>query len=72
MVWLQPLFSETELDDRRTAELMHGLSRSPEVTRVLIETHLRQRLGLDHPKIRYQGCRTARHDDHIHVEFTAK
>lgn len=71
MAWLQPLLPELDLDDRRTAELVHALTRSPDVRRVLIETHLRQRLGLDHPKIRFQGCRAARHDDHIHVDFDA-
>lgn len=71
MSWLQPLLPDLDLDDRRTAELLSALTRSPGVRRVLIETHLRQRLGLDHPKIRFQGCRAARHDDHIHVDFDA-
>ncbi len=71
MAWLQPLLPEVRPDERRTAELVHALARSPGVVRILVETHLRQLLGLDHPKIRFQGCRAARHDDHIHVEFAA-
>lgn len=71
MAWLQPLLPEIKPDERRTAELMYALTHNPGVIRILIETHLRQRLGLDHPKIRFQGCRAARHDDHIHVEFAA-
>lgn len=71
MAWLRPLIPEVALDDRRTARLIQALTRSSDVRRILIETHLRRRLDLNHPKIRFQGCRAARHDDHIHVEFTA-
>jgi len=69
MSWLQPLLPRAELDESRTAKLVHALAGSPRVKRILMESHLQRRLGLDHPKIRFQGCRAARHDDHIHVEF---
>lgn len=67
--WLQPVIGQVMLDEAKTRTLLQGLATAPEVRRILIEPHLRQRLGLDHPKIRFQGCRAARHDDHIHVEF---
>ena len=72
MAWLQPLLPEIELDVRRTAALLGALAQDREVRRILIEPHLQRRLGVDYPGIRFQGCRAARHDDHIHVEFTAK
>lgn len=36
--------------------------------KIFIEPHLKQRLGLNHAKIRYHGCRAVRHDDHIHLQ----
>lgn len=71
LAWLQPLFPAVELDEPRTANLLRALIRSPDVKRIFIEPHLRRRLGVDHAKMRFQGCRAARHDDHIHVEFAA-
>ena len=36
---------------------------------LLLEPHLKTRLKLEkYDKIRFQGCRAARHDDHIHVQ----
>ncbi|MEM9725743.1 MAG: hypothetical protein AAF909_09795 [Pseudomonadota bacterium] len=37
--------------------------------RVLIEPHLLERLEVDAPHFRFQGCRAARHDDHIHYQL---
>jgi hypothetical protein len=39
------------------------------VDRIFIEPHLAQRLGVSSPLVRFQGCRAARHDDHIHVQL---
>ena len=36
---------------------------------VLIEPHLEARLGFDSPRLRFQGCHAARHDDHIHIRL---
>ena len=69
MAWLQPLLPEMELDEHATAELPRRLAASPSVRRILVEPHLKVRLGFDHPKLRFQGCAAARHDDHIHIEF---
>lgn len=67
--WLQALLPAMELDDERTAALLSGFADAPEVRRILLESHLKSRLGLDRPKIRFQGCGAARHDDHFHVAF---
>ena len=38
--------------------------------KILLEPHLAHRLGVEgRPNIRFQGCRAARHDDHIHVQI---
>lgn len=58
------------LDEARTRTLLETLAADPRVRRILIEPHLERRLGLwGHPKMRFAGCRAARHDDHIHVDF---
>lgn len=67
--WLQPALPRGTLDETGTREVLLQLAASPHVRRIFIEPHLRRRLGVDHAKIRFQGCGAARHDDHIHVEF---
>jgi hypothetical protein len=39
------------------------------VERVFIEPYLAARLGVASPVLGFQGCRAARHDDHIHVQI---
>jgi len=58
------------LDEARTATMVRLLAADPRVRRVFIEPHLKARLGLSGlGKVRFAGCRAARHDDHIHVDF---
>lgn len=66
--WLQPILPAMNLDRRRMAALLDRLGGSARISRVFIEPHLRLRLG-GGPRVRFQGCAAARHDDHIHVEF---
>lgn len=57
-------------DADQTAELLRLLAGHPAVARVLIQPHLKTRLGLSgFDKLRFQGCKAARHDDHAHVEL---
>ena len=57
-------------DAERTSELLRRLAAHPAVSRLLIQPHLKTRLGLAaYDKIRFQGCKAARHDDHVHVEL---
>ncbi len=59
-------------DELRTRELLSLLVREQQVKKVFIEPHLKVRLGLNkESKIRFQGCKSVRHDDHIHVEFSS-
>jgi hypothetical protein len=72
MNWLQAFVrKDLTLDEARTAAMLRWLvEKGPEhgVTKILIEPHMVKRLGVASPLIRFQGCRAARHDDHIHVE----
>ncbi|MEO0486532.1 MAG: hypothetical protein AAF092_11530 [Pseudomonadota bacterium] len=68
MEWFQPLWPERTLDGARLAAAAQFLANDPRVEKLFLEPHLQARLGLSHPKIRFQGCRAARHDDHIHFQ----
>jgi hypothetical protein len=37
--------------------------------KILLEPHLKKRWGINHKRVKFQGCRAARHDDHMHVVF---
>jgi hypothetical protein len=58
-------------DEIRTREMVNLLVQDKAVKKVFIEPHLKERLGMSkESKIRFQGCKAVRHDDHIHVEFS--
>lgn len=67
--WLQPVFAFAEIDLERTELMVQALLNDPAVQKMLLEPHLKQRLRLQSSKVRFQGCRAARHDDHIHVQI---
>ncbi|WP_332712347.1 hypothetical protein [Pelagibacterium mangrovi] len=67
--WLQPFWHDLSLEVERTRFAVQWLADDPRVTRIFLEPHLAQSLGLSSPKIRFQGCNAARHDDHIHFEI---
>jgi hypothetical protein len=57
-----------QLDNDRTAAMVRIFCEDKSVHKILLEPHLKTRLGLgSFDKIRFQGCKAARHDDHIHV-----
>ena len=66
--WLQPFFDKETFDAERTGYLIEMLVREAAVQRVLLEPHLRVRMGLPADKVRFQGCQAARHDDHLHLQ----
>lgn len=66
---LQPLWRDYTLDEERMAAIMRILSSDERVGKTFIEPHLVQSLQMAHPRIRFQGCRAARHDDHIHFQL---
>lgn len=66
---LQPLWHEYDLDIERNRSVLQILSGNERVGKIFIEPHLVQTLNVGHPSIRFQGCRAARHDDHIHFQL---
>lgn len=69
LAWLQPLFPDYALDSERTAALARALLADPRIGKVFLEPPLAARLGLSGARLRFQGCRAARHDDHIHAQL---
>lgn len=67
--WLQPLWHEYETNIPRNAAILRILAADARVGKIFIEPHLQSRFGVSHPKIRFQGCSAARHDDHIHFQL---
>lgn len=65
---LQPWFAFAELDPAPTRRMIQRIARAPETQKILLEPHLKHRLGLSSSKIRFQGCHAARHDDHLHAQ----
>ncbi|ASY71232.1 hypothetical protein [Sinorhizobium fredii] len=69
---LQALWQLWSLEEQRTREAIRWLSdegRGFGVEKIFVEPHLAQRLGVSAENIRFQGCRAARHDDHIHMQI---
>ena len=67
--WLQGLWPDRPLEPQRTRALIAALARDGRVGKIFVEPPLAARLGLAGPKIRFQGCGAARHDDHIHIQL---
>ena len=68
--WLQSFWrGDLQVEYARTAAALLRLSQDNRVEKVFIEPHLRGTLGATHPKVRFQGCRAARYDDHIHFQI---
>ncbi|MFQ5448168.1 MAG: hypothetical protein ACE5FF_14685 [Saprospiraceae bacterium] len=56
-------------DETRSEEMIRLFAHEKGVRKILLEPHLKRRLGLKgYDKIRFQGCKAARHDDHIHIQ----
>ena len=59
-----------QFDENETKKLLTLLVNNQDIKKVLLEPHLKHRLGFEgNPKVRFQGCHSVRHDDHIHVEL---
>ncbi len=70
--WLQPLLPDRTLHldaNRAMIRWFAGAGLHFGVERLLLEPHLQQRLQTAGGVIRFQGCRAARHDDHVHVQI---
>ena len=67
--WLQGLWAEYQFEPLRMRAALQALSDDERIAKIFIEPHLRTKLKVSNPKIRFQGCRAARHDDHIHIQL---
>ena len=52
--YLQPLFAHAGIDSRRASLMVKTLVNDPAVKKIIIEPHLKQRLRLSSPKVRFQ------------------
>lgn len=73
LAWLQPFFPVYEIEPERMRAAVSWLAETGVVEygveKVFLEPHLTDALGVAAPAVRFQGCRAARHDDHIHVQI---
>jgi hypothetical protein len=56
-------------DSERTKDLVNFYITHKSIGKILIEPHLKTRLGLTSNKVRLHGCNAVRHDDHVHVQL---
>ncbi len=57
-------------DEKKNKNLLIEIAQHPQIKKIFIEPHLKSRLQLNHiDKIRFQGCASVRHDDHIHIQL---
>jgi len=66
---LQALWPDLQLEPDRTRFALAWLAEDPRTGLIFLERHLKSGLGLTFSKVRFQGCRAARHDDHIHLQL---
>ena len=57
------------LDQDRTKAMINFFTLDERIKKIFLEPHLKTRMGLASPKIRYHGCHSVRHDDHIHIQI---
>lgn len=60
---------DLQFSSKGTKKMIIALLRQKEISKLFIEPHLKRRLGLRQNRIRYQGCWSVRHDDHIHIQL---
>lgn len=56
-------------DDWRTGRLVKHITNESRISKVFLEPHLARRWGVAGGKVRFQGCHSVRHDDHIHLQI---
>jgi hypothetical protein len=69
MAALQDLWPVMPLEPERTRHALRWLASEGRVERIFIEPYLAARLSVSSPVLGFQGCRAARHDDHIHIQI---
>lgn len=73
MTWLQGVFPDWELEPLRMREALRWLANEGAgkgIDKIFVEPHVAAATGISSSRIRFQGCRAARHDDHIHIQLS--
>ncbi len=60
---------EINFSEKGTNTLILSIMKQDNLDKLFIEPNLKKRMKLTDPRIRFQGCRSARHDDHIHFQI---
>ncbi|WP_298780184.1 hypothetical protein [uncultured Polaribacter sp.] len=66
---LRTLNNDLKISEKGTKKLILCILKNKKVSKIFIEPHLKNRMKLNHPKIRFHSCRAVRHDDHIHFQI---
>jgi hypothetical protein len=69
MRWFRPFLRDLALEPGRTAALIRAFHSDARVGKIFVEPGLAEWLAVSGDRIRFQGCRAARHDDHIHIQL---
>ena len=57
-------------DHQRNKDYLRILATLPRTGKILLEPHLKTRLGLSgYGKVRFHGCHAVKHDDHLHLQL---
>ncbi|MGJ8594187.1 MAG: hypothetical protein ACSHXF_16680 [Aquaticitalea sp.] len=60
---------DIKFSEKGTRELVNLILKQNNIGKLFIEPHLKNRLKLTNPKVRFHGCQAVRHDDHIHFQL---
>ena len=59
-----------QFDTNSTAKIISTFLKQTETEKIFIEPYLKNKLGFsNYGKVRFQGCKAVRHDDHIHLQI---
>ncbi|MDO6762535.1 hypothetical protein [Agarivorans sp. 1_MG-2023] len=62
-------YPELSFSNQYNKQLIETLLKNTAISKIFIEPHLVERLHLDDSRIRFHGCKSVRHDDHIHIQI---
>lgn len=68
-ITLGTINNRLKFSEKATKDLLLTIIKQKQIGKIFIEPHVKHRLQLKHSKIRYHGCQTVRHDDHIHLQL---
>ena len=66
--WIYPK-SAIEFDEKINKKMIELFGQHKLISKIFIEPHLKARLRLNSSKVRFHGCKSVRHDDHLHVQI---